>query len=73
MHTFVQLILTEESTDNVADTGSDMHKRPFLACMRSPVRNKLHYAALHDVPKERPDATESAKPTDFVKSVLPPR
>ena len=44
---------------------------PTLTCCY--VESKEHYAARNDVPKERPDATDNASPTDFVNSVLPPR
>lgn len=35
MHTFIGLVLAEETTDDVADTGGNMHEWALLSCAYS--------------------------------------
>ena len=70
--TFVVFVLAEESAYDVADTRGDVHKRTLLTYKKL---SATYRKTLLDsyAPRESPDATESASPTDLVNSVRPPK
>ena len=63
-------------TDDIPNAARYVHERPLLPCTQN---GGNEYLAVADgqrtifVPRERPDATENAKPTHFVTRVRPPR
>ena len=71
MHVIEAKLIWSLPANDVAYTGRYVHEWTFLAC--GEVHKNVREKPKEGSPRVRPEATERARPTDLVKSVLPPR